>query len=147
MHVLSMFWAHPTNCSVKGRIFTNLFLNILFCFWCLCSWFQCITQGKSIFVADLNAVPTWRYPTACDPLSSLPVSLLCPTGFNLNDKLRELKTTPIYNKCINQKNREQKLQDNCYSKNSVYIFFLYFHSLFSTFFLIIRMMFTSETLL
>ena len=63
-------------------------------------------------MADLNAVPTWRYPTACDPLSSLPVSLLCPTGFNLNDKLRELKTTPIYNKCINQNNREEKLQDN-----------------------------------
>ena len=63
-------------------------------------------------MADLNAVPTWRYPTACDPLSSLPVILLCPTGFNLNDKLRELKTTPIYNKCINQNNREEKLQDN-----------------------------------
>uniref|UniRef100_A0A8P4KT55 Uncharacterized protein n=1 Tax=Dicentrarchus labrax TaxID=13489 RepID=A0A8P4KT55_DICLA len=30
------------------------------------------SQGKTIFVADLYIVPTWRKPTLCDPLASLP---------------------------------------------------------------------------
>ncbi|XP_030271945.1 uncharacterized protein LOC115581185 isoform X2 [Sparus aurata] len=30
------------------------------------------SKGKCIFVVDLYAVPTWRQPTACDPLRSLP---------------------------------------------------------------------------
>ncbi|XP_051811195.1 LOW QUALITY PROTEIN: uncharacterized protein LOC127536032 [Acanthochromis polyacanthus] len=38
------------------------------------------SKGKYIFVADLYVVPTWRQPTACNPLSSFPLSIT--TGFN-----------------------------------------------------------------
>ncbi|XP_029943211.1 uncharacterized protein LOC115385366 [Salarias fasciatus] len=31
-----------------------------------------LSKGRNIFVADLYAVATWRRPTACDPLLSLP---------------------------------------------------------------------------
>lgn len=47
----------------------------------ICSHFKCIPQGKNIFVADLYIVPTWRKPTLCDPLVSLPVSATRPTDF------------------------------------------------------------------
>uniref|UniRef100_A0A671UD99 Uncharacterized protein n=1 Tax=Sparus aurata TaxID=8175 RepID=A0A671UD99_SPAAU len=39
------------------------------------SHLQYFPQGKCNFVVDLYAVPTWRQPTACNPLPSLPVSI------------------------------------------------------------------------
>uniref|UniRef100_A0A3Q1F682 Uncharacterized protein n=1 Tax=Acanthochromis polyacanthus TaxID=80966 RepID=A0A3Q1F682_9TELE len=45
---------------------------------------ELIMFGKSIFVVDLYVVATWRPPTSCDPLSSLPVSVTCPTCFYSN---------------------------------------------------------------
>lgn len=81
-----VLWSYWENCSITGIKHKYYFQNmvqfyIIWVFAHICNVFH---RWKVFLWLTFYVVPTWRKPTSCDPLASLPVSAACPTGFHSN---------------------------------------------------------------